>query len=298
MSRRFIWLAAGTAAIAALGLYLLTSGSAQQPRPQARSESGVRFASAGGVTLRADLALPGEGSGPFPAVVCLHGGGWVSGDRKQMASTIEVLARRGYVAMAPDYRLAPAHRFPACVEDCKAAVRWLRANAGKYRIDPNRIGAVGLSAGGHLACLLAVTTPADGLEGTGGHGDRSSAVKAVVSFAGPTNLTSEELWTKEVLTRNLEPLLGGPPRAKLDLYRKASPMHYAPTTPPPVLLVHGGNDAVVPVRQAYDLADRLRTRGGKAGVVVLEGEGHTWNGYSLLKSIDQMLSFLDENLKK
>src|SRR5205823_333626 len=174
--------------------------------PQVRDEPDVEFARPGGVALKADLALPNEGKGPFPAVVCLHGGGWVSGDRKQMSKTIEVLARRGYVALAPDYRLAPAHRFPACVEDCKAAVRWLRANAGKYRIDPGRIGAVGLSAGGHLACLLGVTTPGDGLEGTGGNSDRSSAVQAVVSFAGPTDLTAEELWTKEVLRRNLEPL--------------------------------------------------------------------------------------------
>src|SRR5205823_5058668 len=120
-----------------------------------------------------------------------------------------------------------------CVEDCKAAVRWLRANAGKYRIDARRIGVVGLSAGGHLACLLAVTGPSDGLEGLG-NGDRASNVQAAVSLSGPTDLTAEELWTKDVLTRNLEPLLGGPPRDKIDLYRKASPLHYAPAAPPPV----------------------------------------------------------------
>ena len=100
-------------------------------------------------------------------MVCLHGGGWVSGDRKEMERTIDALARRGYVAIAPDYRLAPKHRFPACIEDCKAAVRWLRANAGKYHIDPNRIGVMGMGAGGHLACLLGVTTPSDGLDGSG-----------------------------------------------------------------------------------------------------------------------------------
>jgi acetyl esterase/lipase len=249
------------------------------------------------VALKADLALP-TGEGPFPAVVCLHGGGWTSGDRKQMLQTIDVLARRGYVAVAPDYRLAPGHRFPACVEDCKAAVRWLRANAGKYRVDPRRIGAVGLSAGGHLACMLAVTTPADGLEGAGGNSDRSSAVQAVVCFAGPLDLTAEELWTKEVLKHNLEPLLGGPPRRNLDLYRKASPMHYSPVAAPPALLVHGSDDKVVPVRQAHALAEQLRARGGKAEVVVLDGEGHTWNGYALLQSIDRMLSFLDTVLKK
>jgi acetyl esterase/lipase len=215
-----------------------------------------------------------------------------------MAKTVDVLARRGYVAAAPDYRLAPAHRFPACVEDCKAAVRWLRANAGKYHIDASRVGVVGLSAGGHLALLLAVTGPGDGLEGSGGNSDRSSAVQAVVSFAGPADLTSEELWTKEVLTRNLEPLFGGAPRTRLDLYRKGSPRHYSPAKPPPTLLLHGSNDPIVPVRQAHDLANRLRELGGKASVVVMRGQGHTWNGVALLESIDRMLTFLDAELKK
>jgi acetyl esterase/lipase len=298
VSRRFVLVAVAAVAVLGLGLYMWPRGAAQQPRPAVRYERDVEFARPGGVPLKVDLALPGEGSGPYPAVVCLHGGGWVAGDRKQMAQTIDVLGRRGYVAAAPDYRLAPTHRFPACVEDCKAAVRWLRANAGKYRIDPKRIGVVGLSAGGHLALLLAVTGPGDGLEGSGGNSERSSAVQAVASFAGPADLTSEELWTKEVLTRNLEPLFGGPPQAKLDLYRKASPRHYSPAPPPPALLVHGSRDLIVPVRQAHDLANRLRELGGKASVVVLEGQGHTWHGLALLESIDKMLTFLDAELKK
>jgi acetyl esterase/lipase len=272
--------------------------SAQGPRPTVRHEADVVFARVGDEALRADLALPAVGDGPFPAVVCLHGGGWVGGDRKQMGQTIEVLARRGYVGVAPDYRLAPAHPWPACVEDCKAAVRWLRASAGRYRINPERIGAVGLSAGGHLACLLGVTGPADGLEGTAGHLDRPSKVQAVVSFAGPTDLTAEALWTDEVLKRNLVPLFGGPPRSKPDDYRKASPAHYRPRTPPPFLLVHGSADRVVPPGQAQALAERLREAGGVARVLVLEGEGHTWAGASLTRSIDQMLTFLDEALKK
>src|SRR5262245_893132 len=108
------------------------------------------FSRPGGVPLHADIARPRD-VGPHPAVVCLHGGGWVRGDRRQLTTTLEALARQGYVAMAPDYRLAPKHRFPAQFEDCQAAVRWLRAQAKSYDVDPERIGVMGLAAGGHLA---------------------------------------------------------------------------------------------------------------------------------------------------
>ena len=130
------------------------------------------------------------------------------------------------------------------------------------------------------------------------HASQSSQVQAVVSFAGPTDLTAEELWSKETLTRNLVPLLGGPPREKPELYSKASPVRYHPRTPPPFLLVHGSADTVVPPTQARALADRLREAGGQVQVVVLEGAGHTWAGQDLLRSIDRMLTFLDETLKK
>jgi acetyl esterase/lipase len=215
-----------------------------------------------------------------------------------MSQTIEVLARRGYVAIAPDYRLAPAHRFPACIEDCKCAVRWLRASAGKYRVDTARIGAVGLMAGGHLACLLGMTESGDGLEGTAGYLDQSSRVHAVVSFAGPTDLADETLHVPEVLKDNLIPLMGGPPSEQRDLYRKASPVHYSPRTSPTFLLIHGSADQVVPVRQAHVLAEKLKRSGSSARVVELEGEGHTWTGSSLMRGIDQMLTFLDESFRK
>jgi acetyl esterase/lipase len=208
-----------------------------------------------------------------------------------MAQTVDVLARRGYVAIAPDYRLAPKHRFPACFEDCQSAVRWARANASKYRIDPKRIGVVGLSAGGHLACMLGMSD---------GSPDHSSAVQAVVSMAGPTDLASEKLWTEEVLKNNLVPLLGVTPKSNLELARRASPMHQKVHSPsPPFLLVHGTADRIVPVQQAEDLAGKLRqTAGSDARLLLLDGAGQTWSGQNLLQSIDTMLSFLDEILKK
>lgn len=295
MSRRIVWLG-GLGGLLGLGLFvwgMVPAGDA----PTTRYEKDVAFATAGGSTLRVDIAMPTQGTGPFPAVVCIHSGGWIVGDRKEMEGTIAVLARRGYVAIAPDYRLAPAHRFPACVEDCKAAVRWLRANAGKYHVDPDRIGAMGISAGGHLACLLGVTTPADGLEGTGDHAGKSSKVQAVVAMSTPTDLTDRALWTPAVLTHTLQPLLGGPPDKCADLYRKASPVKYRPTSPPPFLLIHGSADTRVPIAQMRAFSDMLRSCNGSVREIVLTDERHTWGGAALAKSVDQMLTFLDEKLK-
>src|SRR5579871_4827242 len=123
--------------------------AAQEAKRAIRVEKGIVFGKGGATELQLDLAMPQDGEGPFPAIVCIHAGGWVAGNRQQMKDTIEVFARRGYVAISPDYRVAPRDRFPAQIHDCKAAVRWLRANAEKYHVDPNRIGAFGASAGGH-----------------------------------------------------------------------------------------------------------------------------------------------------
>jgi acetyl esterase/lipase len=201
------------------------------------------------------------------------------------------------VAVSPDYRLAPADRFPAQVEDCKAAVRWLRANAATYHVNPDRIGAMGLSAGGHLACMLGVTDRKDGLEGAGGNPEQSSRVQAVVSFFGPTDLRSPG-FSKEAQANHLVPLLGGTVVEKAEAYRKASPVEYVHKDPPPFLFLHGGDDTVVPAHQSRQLAERLRQAGGKARVVIFPGEGHGWRGDNLLRSIEQMTTFFDDNLKK
>lgn len=261
--------------------------------------TGVVFGSGGTTELRLDLAVPKEGEGPFPAIVCLHGGGWIGGERQKMRGTIEVLARRGYVAISPDYRLAPQDRFPAQIEDCKAAVRWLRANAEKYHINPQRIGAFGFSAGAHLACLLGVTSKDDGLEGNGGNAEQSSAVQAVVSFFGPTDFT-QPVWSKEVREQHLVPFLGGTATEKPDVYRRASPLTYAGQNAPPFLLLHGTADEIVPIQQSEALVKKLREADVSARLIRVDGEGHGW-GWSRenrLRGIARMMDFFDENLKK
>ncbi len=270
-----------------------------QENEKVRLERDVVFGKGGDTELKLDLAMPKGGEGPFPAIVCLHGGGWIAGERQQMRGTIEVLARRGYVAISPDYRLAPKDRFPAQIEDCKAAVRWLRANAEKYHINPQRIGAFGFSAGAHLASLLGVSRKDDGLEGRGGNDDRSSAVQAVVSFFGPTDFT-QPVWSKELRERHLTPFLGGTAEEKTDLYRRASPLTYAGKHAPAFLFVHGTADTLVPIQQSEAMVEKLRQAGVSARLIAVEGEGHGWGWQRehRLTSLARMMDFFDENLKK
>jgi acetyl esterase/lipase len=266
-----------------------------------RFDADIVFGKGGNTDLRLDMARP-FGRSPedtFPALVCLHAGGWVGGERQQMKGTIEALARRGYVAVSPDYRLAPQARFPAQIEDCKAAVRWLRANAKDHQIDPQRIGVFGFSAGAHLACLLGVTSKDDGLEGTGGNAEQSSAVQAVVSFFGPTDFT-QPVWSKEVRQRHLEPFLGGTAEEKADVYRCASPMTYVNKNAPPFLFVHGTADDIVPIQQSEKMVEKLRQAGVSARLIAVEGEGHGWGwGHEhRLTSLAHMINFFDAELKK
>ena len=264
---------------------------------QVRVERDLVYGKGGGEELRLDLAMPGEGDGPFPAVVCLHGGGWRSGNRQQLGQTIEALAGRGYVAVTVSYRLAPGARFPAQIEDCKAAVRWLRANAGKYKVNPDRIGGLGFSAGAHLACLLGTTDKTAGLEGSGGNPESSSRVQAVVSFFGPTDFTAKT-WSKEIEDNVFLPFLGARFEDSPEVYRKASPVSYVSKDDPPFLFFHGTEDKLVNIRQSKVLAEKLKEAGVEAKVVVMEGEGHGWRGAALGRTIEQTLAFFDGHLKK
>lgn len=297
--RRSSWLVCGMAASTMLCLMLIPAkGQEDSSHSTLRFENGLVFGKSGATELKLDLAAPTEGEGPFPAVVCIHFGGWVRGERQQMRAALEALARHGFVAISPDYRLAPRHRFPAALEDCKAAVRWLRAHAEQYRIDPAHIGAFGVSSGGHLACLLGVTRKEDGLEGDGGNAEQSSAVQAVVSFFGPTDLT-RDVWNKELREKQLEPFLGGTAKEKADLYRRASPLAYVNKDAPPFLFVHGSADSIVPIQQSEDMAEKLRQVGVSARLLRVADEGHglNRNSPSLRRSLAEMLVFFEKTLK-
>lgn len=283
----------------ALGCFLGIASAAKSQQPQIRVERDIAYGNAGEVELQLNLALPKEGEGPFPAVVCVHGGGRFQGHRQDMDPMTELLARRGYVAATVSYRLVASARFPAQIEDCKAAVRWLRANADKYNIDPDRIGAIGPSAGGHLACLLGVTDKEDGLEGAGGNPEQSSQLQAVVSFFGRTNVT-KKTWSDELEEKIFVPLIGASFQDEPDHYKRISPIAYVSSESPPILFVHGAEDSLVPSQDSIDMADKLRAAGVSAKAVIVEGEGHGSADWidKWAKYIDQAVMFLDEHLKK
>jgi len=264
--------------------------------PEITVERNLVYATVNNTPLLLDLAMPNTGAGPFPVVVFLHGEGWRAGNRQQMNHFIEGMARLGYVAITVEYRLVPTARFPAQVEDCKAAVRWLRANAKKYRVRSDRIGVVGFSAGGHLASMLGVTRKEDGFEGLGGNPEQSSRVQAVVSFFGPTDFSARN-WPKDLEKEVIAPFLGGSFADKSDSYKRASPINYATADAPPFLFFHGTDDKLVPIDQSRRFAETLEKIGVPTQMVALEGEGHGFTDANNQKAMQQMLDFLSKWLK-
>ncbi len=181
--------------VAGLALVVAQTASAAEPPANVAVEKDITYGKGGTEDLKLDLARPERAEGQLPAIVYIHGGGWSGGARKDYGGEIQEAAKRGYVAVTVGYRLTRPDKegkakypFPAQIEDCKCAIRWLRANAEKYHVDPNRIGATGGSAGGHLSLLVGVTGSEKKFDGTGGNPDASSQVQAVVNYFGPTDL--------------------------------------------------------------------------------------------------------------
>jgi acetyl esterase/lipase len=260
-------------------------------------ESGVEYSNPDDQHLQLNLARPSKGDGPFPAVVCIHGGGFRAGTREGYDGQCMRLAQHGYVAVTVTYRLAPKYQFPAAVYDCKAAVRWLRANAKKYNIDPDRIGVMGGSAGGHLAQFLGVTADVKHFEGDGGAADQSSRVACVVNYYGPSDFTKSYGKSKDA-AEVLPLFLGGDLEKAHRRHIEASPLYWVTPDAAPTLCLHGTKDEYVAYEQATWIVDKLKAADVEADLLTLEGAGHGFKGDDAAKAEQAMIAFFDKHLKK
>ena len=230
-----------------------------------------------------DIYLPEKVDKPVPVVVWIHGGGWANGDKSPSPQFLQLLPH-GLAVASINYRLSGEAPFPAQIYDCKGAIRYLRAHAKEYQIDPDRIGIWGVSAGGHLAALLGTSAGVKELEGTvGGNLNVSSRVQAVSDYAGPTDLGQvfaqgadmPAFMSNAVLRRYYENLLGGGPvESHPDLIRLANPINYITADDPPFQIFHGDKDVLVPVGQGQLLAEALKAKGVLCDFMVLPGMGH------------------------
>lgn len=258
-------------------------------------ERDIEYANPDDQHLKLNLARPKEGTGPFPAIVCIHGGGFRAGSREGYNGTILKLAQNGFIAVTVSYRLAPKYQFPAAVHDTKAAVRWLRTNSKKYNIDPDRIGTTGGSAGGHLALFLGVTGDVKEFDGDQNAGP-SSKVSCVVNVYGPSDFTKS--YGKSVDAAEVLPLwLGGDLKTHLKTHLRASPLYWVTPNAAPTLCIHGTVDKYVHHEQSKWLVEKMKAAGVEADLLLLEGAGHGFKGADAEKADKAMIEFFNKRLK-
>jgi acetyl esterase/lipase len=263
-------------------------------------------------TQKLDIYLPEEGNGPFPVIASIHGGAWMLGDKGDIQNLpmMEGL-KRGYAVACINYRLSGESQFPSQIYDCKAAIRYLRANAAAYYLDADHIGAWGSSAGAHLAALLGTAFRIRKLEDFSmGNPQSTSKVQAVVSWYGPLEdflkmdeeLASSGMGVPDHSTPDSPEsrLLGKQITQVPDRVKQASPMTYIKPHTPPFLVQHGLKDAIVPVEQSIHFAEKFAQIAGpeKITLEILQDAGHADPLFEIPENVKRVLDFLDAHLKK
>jgi len=245
--------------------------------------------------LKADVYLP-RGEGPFPGVIVVHGGAWYIGTRAQLSGVAQILARHGMAAVAISYRLAPTHKFPAQIEDCKAAVRWMRRQAKSLKIDPQRLGGFGYSAGAQLVALLGTSDAGDGLEGIEQPETLpSTRLQAVAAGGVPCDFR-----VLDIDSKRLAFWLGGTRRQLGEQYRLASPRAFVTEDDPPMFFFHGENDKLVPMISPQAMRDSLEAVGVPAELYVVPKIGHNFAAFdrtAITKSVDFLAKTLGADTK-
>jgi acetyl esterase/lipase len=277
----------GAAALAAVSLVTAVPALPAGAAAGVRVTNDVTYRTVDGEKLGLDVYQPAKKGKDRPAVVIVHGGGWSGGDKQLFATQGNQLAERGFVAFSVNYRLAPAHPYPAAVDDVEGAVEWVRKHAEKYGVDPKRIGALGGSAGAHLTGLLATV-------GEGSHA-KGHRIAAAVSWSGPMDFVSLAPAVTAGAGRSIGTFLGCAPDACPDKYAQASPITHVDKTDTPMLIVNSTKE-LVPQSQADAMKAALDKAGVASQEIVLPGAAHS-RAYAN-RVWDQTVAFLENYLKK
>ncbi len=264
---------------------------------QVKESLDVPYGETGGQKLLLDVYQPaGECKSPLPAIVMVHGGAWRGGNKRDFAGLAREFAQKGYVVFSVGYRFAPQYTYPAQLDDVQRAVRWIRAHAKNYCVDPKRIGALGGSAGGHLVALL-------GLRETRDNSDKSlakysSKVQCVVDLFGPTDLTVFP--EDNPVVSVVYDFIGKKPKEAPDLYKDASPMYHISRKSAPFLVVHGTADPIVPVEQSDRFVEALKKAKVEVTYLRIEGVGHGWDPQSPVHQqvLSAIEAFFNKHLKE
>ncbi len=248
----------------------------------------LAYGEAAGETLRLDAFVP-PGQGPFAGAILVHGGGWTSGDKRvNFAPLFDPLTRAGIAWFSVNYRLAPKHRYPACLEDVETAIRWVKAHAADLHVDPDRLALVGESSGGQLAEMAALRAGPE------------TRIAAVVAFYSPCDLVAE-MRKRGGLGKSMVALFGRP---QFDgqmgtLMHDASPLFFVHPGLPPFLLVHGTSDRVVPYEQSVQFQTALRTAGVPCQLIAVTNGPHSMGNWNRIAPHykDQVVAWLVQALR-
>jgi acetyl esterase/lipase len=278
---------------------LLPCGRAADPELPAGAKAlrDLSYVTNGHERQKLDLYLPAAPKGPL--LVFIHGGGWLS-DTKDHLEGLQLLAQ-GYSIASLDYRFSSDAVFPAQIEDCKAAIRWLRAHAGEYGYDPKRVGVWGMSAGGHLTALLATTGTTREFE-VGEHLDQSSAIQCGIDLFGPADIPGYQPPSDNPMLQRsgaesiFVKLLGGPVEQKLELARKASPVTWVTKDSAPLLIMHGTADPLIPLTQSQALTDKLKAAGVEVTLDIVQDGGHGGAPFWANDRPQRFVDFLNRHL--
>lgn len=287
------------------GLLLLALAGRVHCAEAVREELDVKYGEAGSQPLLIDVFRPTEQKGKLPVVVYVHGGGWTGGNKKDFRDGARGLAKAGYVTFSVGYRLVRTNdvnkitRWPAQIDDVQRAIRWIRFKADEYQIDPDKIGAVGASAGGHLVSLLGTIDTRDNSDKT--LAKYSSKVQCVINIFGPADLTED--FTKHgpagpYVQTLVDNLMVKPKATNLELYKQSSPLYQVNSKSAPFIHFHGTVDPLVPLDQSKRLDAALKKAGVESTLVIFEGEGHGFKKpENVQKFIVDSVNFLNRHLK-